>query len=113
MAWSVSKVQQLDLNQVLVGGLVAIFGIFPFILGMSNHPLIDFPPSFFRGVAKNHQPGYMVPQKEHPIENRTVETLAKAMGQTALMGNPRILGIDWGESIYSWLPHRCEQMFFG
>ena len=41
----------------LDGGLVAIF-YFPIYIymGISHHPLID-ELIFFRGVAKNHQPG--------------------------------------------------------
>ena len=48
------------INTWLVGGLVAIFGIFPLILGISNHPSID-ELIFFRGVAQNHQPDNVKP----------------------------------------------------
>ena len=39
----------------LVGGLEHEFYNFPIILGMSSSQL-TFTPSFFSGVAKNHQP---------------------------------------------------------
>ena len=41
-------------NDALVGGLVAINFIFPYILGFDYHPIID-EVIFSRGVARNHQ----------------------------------------------------------
>ena len=38
------------------GWWLGTFFIFPIILGMSSSQL-TFTPSFFRGMAKNHQPG--------------------------------------------------------